>query len=118
MTISVGTVKYIGEPSDAGFMTLGQNAQFVRLHLTVKNTGKAPGEFSPTGVQWESKAVAEREASTLGADDAATLEATYKPGQSASGDVVLDVGSKGGTATFYDAQDPEAPVFRVELPSS
>ncbi|MFI6873580.1 hypothetical protein ACIBL6_09095 [Streptomyces sp. NPDC050400] len=119
MTVAVGGVEYIDKPTDEDFMTTGDNGQFLRLRLTVMNTGKTEAEFSAVGVTWESDKVAEQSASTLGStNDLARLSTTYKPGQGVTGSVILDAGSKGGTVSFYDAQDTEAPAFKVVLPSS
>ncbi|MHC5256256.1 DUF4352 domain-containing protein [Streptomyces sp. UC4497] len=118
MTVTVRDIEYGRESNDAGSTAMGDGKQFVRLDITVENTGKAAGEFDPSGAVWESSKFAERDAATSRADDAATHVTTYKPGRSVDGEVILDVGARGGVVTFFDAEAPKAPVFRVELPKS
>ncbi|MGW2826397.1 hypothetical protein ACWC24_36240 [Streptomyces sp. NPDC001443] len=99
--------------------------QYAVIRLTVTNTGTATGEFSADEVTWETKGVAPVEASAYGSSNGlAHLDAAYKPGQSATGNVILDVGERGGTATFYDTSEDaiynpvyrETPLFQVALP--
>lgn len=113
MTVSVGDFEYI--PTPEGAMGSEGQTTFVRLHLTVKNTGKAPGEFSADTSKWSSSTSAPQSATVVTTDAKDRLAVTYQPGQEADGDVVVGTGGKGGTVTFYDAQDDEAPTFRVDL---
>ncbi|WDV55403.1 DUF4352 domain-containing protein [Streptomyces coeruleorubidus] len=97
-----------------------QNGEYVKLTLTLKNVGTAPAEFSSYGMmQWESTDTAAQDASTLeGVGEGQDLDTTYKPGQSVTGTLVLDVGDEGGTVSYVGSEDPnaEGPVFSVELP--
>jgi hypothetical protein len=123
MRATVVSVKY-ATPSEVG-TSVEAAGQYALVRLTVKNAGKVPGEFSAAVVTWESKMEGPVEASAFGSsNELAKLNATYKSGQSATGNVILDVGAKGGTATFFDAtEDPvfnpidtESPLFKVTLP--
>ncbi|MGW0613757.1 DUF4352 domain-containing protein [Streptomyces sp. NPDC002788] len=97
-----------------------ENGQYVKLTLTLKNVGKAPAEFSSYGMmQWEDTDTAAQDASTLeGVGEGQDLDTTYKPGQSVTGTLVLDVGDGGGTVSYVGSEDLEAdePVFSVNLP--
>ncbi|MEV3967409.1 DUF4352 domain-containing protein [Streptomyces sp. NPDC050698] len=97
-----------------------ENGQYVKLTLTLKNVGDAPAEFSSYGMmRWESTDTAAQDASTLeGVGEGQDLDTTYKPGQSVTGTLVLDVGDEGGTVSYIGSEDLEAaePVFSVNLP--
>ncbi|MFJ8464771.1 DUF4352 domain-containing protein [Streptomyces swartbergensis] len=97
-----------------------ENGQYVKLTLTLKNVGDAPAEFSSYGMmQWEDTDTAAQDASTLeGVGEGQDLDTTYKPGQSVTGTLVLDVGDEGGTVSYVGSEDLEAeePVFSINLP--
>jgi hypothetical protein len=96
-----------------------EHGQYVRLTLTVKNTGTAPGTYAGYGaLRWEDAQTAAQDATTLVIPDGPELDTTYKPGQSVTGVVVLDVARKGGTVTYWDSAATEAPAFSIALPSA
>lgn len=101
--------------------------RYAVIRLTVKNTGKEAGDFSAVLATWENAEHPPTEANRQGDSDGfAQLNRTYKPGQSATGNVVLYVGAKGGTAAFldptgdsgsvYNVRDPQPPLFKVAMP--
>ncbi|MFE9017297.1 hypothetical protein ACFYNL_01745 [Streptomyces sp. NPDC007808] len=71
-------------------------------------------------MQWEDEQTAAQDATTLeGVGEGDGLDTTYKPGQSVTGTLVLDVGRKGGKVGYYGSDDPSGePAFVVELPKS
>ncbi|WP_405620198.1 DUF4352 domain-containing protein [Streptomyces sp. NBC_00076] len=99
-----------------------EQGQYAELTLTVKNVGKAPAKFSSYGMmQWEDEQTAAQDATTLeGVGDGPDLDTTYKPGQSVTGKIILDITRKGGTVSYVASDDPEAegPVFTVTMPKS
>ncbi|WP_157953343.1 DUF4352 domain-containing protein [Streptomyces sp. MH60] len=98
------------------------NGQYVELTLTLKNIGDAPGRFASYGMmRWEDDQTATQDASSLaGVGEGPDLDTTYKPGQSVTGTLVLDIVRKGGTVSYVGSDDPWAdkPAFSVELPQS
>ncbi|MEV4971946.1 DUF4352 domain-containing protein [Streptomyces scopuliridis] len=88
--------------------------QYVRLTLTLKNVGSKPADVSMYGATtWEDGSTAAQDATTLeGVGEGPELDTTYKPGQSVTGSLVLDVGAKGGIVSY------DGDTFRVELPTS
>ncbi|MFD9205986.1 DUF4352 domain-containing protein [Streptomyces sioyaensis] len=90
---------------------------YVVLTLTVKNVGSKDGGFHPYGLmKWEDEQTAEQDASTLEKTGAGQdVDTTYRPGQSVTGDVVLDVPRMGGRVNFYDGL--EAASLAFELPA-
>ncbi|MGW1828807.1 DUF4352 domain-containing protein [Streptomyces tubercidicus] len=116
MEITLNGVKYVG-PSEIN-TTTKPRGQYIVLTLTVKNVGSAEGGFHPYGLmKWEDGQTAEQEASTLETTDAGQdVDATYRPGQSVTGDVVLDVPRKGGRVNFYDGLGAASLTFK--LPSA
>lgn len=115
MSITLKDVKTV-TPSEIG-TTTKPKGQYVALTLTVKNVGSAEGGFHPYGLmKWEDSSTAEQDASTLETSDAGQdVDTTYKPGQSVTGDVVLDVPRMGGRVNFYDS--PGAASLTFELPA-
>lgn len=97
-----------------------ENGQYVKLTLTLKNVGAAPAEIMTYGrMEWEDTDTAAQNASTRdGAGDGRILDRAYKPGQSVTGHLILDVGDEGGTVSYNGSEDPNAdgPVFSVNLP--
>ncbi|MFI7101354.1 DUF4352 domain-containing protein [Streptomyces sp. NPDC050161] len=91
--------------------------QYVVLTLTVKNVGSKDGGFHPQGVlKWSDGQAAEQDVSTRqksGTGD--NLDATYRPGQSVTGDVVLDIPGAGGKVNLYDGS--KSPAVTFELPA-
>ncbi|GGX66957.1 hypothetical protein GCM10010298_34580 [Streptomyces microflavus] len=97
-----------------------ENGQYVRLTLTIKNVGQKPGEIATYGMmKWENADTAAQDAATLEeVGEGQDLDATYKPGQAVTGSLVLDVGAKGGTVSYWGGLMDETPAFTVELPKS
>ncbi|MFJ4768448.1 DUF4352 domain-containing protein [Streptomyces uncialis] len=116
LKVTVASAKYV-TPADINTETQ-PSGEYVLLNLTVKNTGTKPAAFYSTGVSWESDAEAARVATTYGGafNDASRLSTTYKPGQSATGTLVLDVGAKGGSLTFFRDSARVEPAVTVKLP--
>jgi archaellum component FlaG (FlaF/FlaG flagellin family) len=116
MSVAVKGVKYV-QPADIDTTNEPVNGQFVVLTLTVKNVGDQPGGFAPYGVMmWQDDKTAAQDATTLESTGGQDVDATYQPGQSVTGDVVLDVVRKGGTVSYFDA--PGDASFVVKLPTS
>ncbi|MFD7900150.1 DUF4352 domain-containing protein [Streptomyces sp. NPDC059743] len=112
MQVTVKDVKYV-DPTDIGTTNEPTLGQFVVLTLTIKNVGSKPGDFAGYGlITWEDANTAAQDATTLETVDGPELDTTYKPGQSVTGSLVLDVGAKGGTLDYQGG------TFTVELPSS
>ncbi|MFI2213049.1 DUF4352 domain-containing protein [Streptomyces sp. NPDC020141] len=114
MKVTVESVKYV-TPADVRTTTKAKGVYAV-LTLTVKNAGSQPGTFLSYGVmKWQDRTSAAQTATTLkttGKGD--QLDTTYRPGQSATGDIVLDVARRGGTVSHYDSL--EGPSFTVKMP--
>lgn len=102
MQITLKDVRTVS-PSEIN-TTSKPKGQFVVLTLTVKNIGNKDGGFHPYGLmKWEDTQTAEQDASTLEKTDVGQdVDATYRPGQNVTGDVVLDVPRMGGKVNFYD----------------
>lgn len=117
MQVTVKSAEYV-TPADVDTTTKPKLGQYVRLTLTVKNVGKKEGVFSGYGmIKWENKGTAAQDATTLeGVGTGPELDTTYKPGQAVTGSLVLDVGAKGGTLSYWD--DLDVPAFTVKLPTS
>ncbi|MFJ5222233.1 DUF4352 domain-containing protein [Streptomyces sp. NPDC088400] len=113
MQVTVKSAKYVS-PSEIDTTNEPTLGQYVVLTLTIKNVGPKPGEFAGYGViTWEDGDTAAQDATTLeGVGDSPELDTTYKPGQSVTGSLVLDVGAKGGTLSYEEG------TFTVELPTS
>lgn len=115
--VTVKAASYVGA-ADVGTNEPAEHGQFVRLTLTVKNIGKAPGRFTGYGaIKWEDEKTAAQDATTLHLLDGPDLDTEYKPGQSVTGSIVLDVARKGGTLTYWDSAS-EVPAFSIALPSA
>ncbi|MFF1625545.1 DUF4352 domain-containing protein [Streptomyces sp. NPDC058272] len=116
MRVTVKAVKYV-QPADIDTSNEPEKGQFVVLTLTVKNVGSKPGGFAPYGaMMWQDAKTAAQDATTLESTGGQDVDATYQPGQSVTGDVVLDVVRKGGTVSYFDV--PDGPAFTVLLPKS
>ncbi|MEU7039856.1 DUF4352 domain-containing protein [Streptomyces varsoviensis] len=114
MQVTVKAAKYV-TPEEVNTSNKPKG-QYLRLTLTVKNVGKAAGEFSAYGkITWEDVSTAAQPATTLESTGGPELDTTYKPGQAVTGDVVLDVLRKGGTLSYADGVDGAS--FKVTLPS-
>ncbi|WP_030042751.1 DUF4352 domain-containing protein [Streptomyces resistomycificus] len=119
MSIKVVGAEYV-TPDEVDTGNEPENGQFVKVTLTLKNIGDAPAEIMTYGtMEWEDTDTAPQDASTLeGAGDGRSIDTSYKPGQSVTGFLILDVGEKGGTVSYNGSEDPnaEGPVFSVNLP--
>jgi hypothetical protein len=119
MQVTVVSAKYV-TPAEVDTTNEPEHGQYVELTLTLKNVGDAPAEIMTYGMmQWEDEQTAAQDATTLeGVGEGASLDTTYKPGQSVTGKLVLDVARKGGTVGYYGTEDPSGePAFVVELPN-
>ncbi|GGY88403.1 hypothetical protein GCM10010327_18910 [Streptomyces nitrosporeus] len=118
LDVTVKSVEYV-TPADIDTTNEPEHGQFARLTLTVKNVGRSPGDFSAYGMmKWESDDVAAQDASTLEELDGPDLNTTYKPGQAVTGSLVLDVGAKGGTVSYWGRITDSAPSLTIALPTS
>lgn len=118
MEATIGTVTYIGEPEGADPTPSGGSGPHIRLHLAMANTRKSVGRFSPDRATWQSDKTAAKHAATTGESHSqGPLTTAYKPGEEADGEIILDVGSRGGLVTLFDVEGNEAPLFRVRLPA-
>ncbi|MFE4719615.1 DUF4352 domain-containing protein [Streptomyces sp. NPDC056728] len=120
MQVTVVSAKYV-TPAEVDTTNEPEQGQYVALTLTFKNVGKAPAEVMTYGMmKWEDSKTAAQDATTLeGVGEGPELDTTYKPGQSVTGKLILDVARKGGTVSYFDNNaDPEAegPSFKVALP--
>ncbi|MFT2014973.1 DUF4352 domain-containing protein [Streptomyces sp. 796.1] len=118
MKVTVVEAKYV-TPAQVDTTNQPEHGQYVSLTLTVRNVGKAAAEFSSYGMmKWEDGQTAAQDATTLeGVGEGLDLDTTYKPGQSVTGRLVLDVVRRGGTVSYYDNNaQGEAPAFTIELP--
>ncbi|MEU6381647.1 hypothetical protein [Streptomyces sp. NPDC046909] len=80
------------------------SGRYALIRLTVKNTSTTAGEFSGTLATWEKAGEGPVEANAQSNSGGfAQLNRTYGPGQSETGNVILQVGAKAGTVTFLDA---------------
>ncbi|WP_347728171.1 DUF4352 domain-containing protein [Streptomyces sp. CAU 1734] len=112
MQVTVKGVKYV-DPAGVGTSTKAKG-QYAVLTLTVKNVGSKEGSFSSYGImKWQDASTAAQNASTLETTgEGQELDTTYAPGQSATGDIVLDVARKGGSVNYGFAD----PLFTVTMP--
>ncbi|GAA0641124.1 hypothetical protein GCM10009548_01590 [Streptomyces malaysiensis subsp. malaysiensis] len=118
MQVTVVSAKYV-TPAEVDTTNKPEQGQYIKLTLTLKNVGKAPAEIMTYGMmKWEDDKTAAQDASTLeGVGDGPDLDTTYKPGQSVTGSLVLDVGRRGGRVSYVGGDDPgEGPTFVVKLP--
>ncbi|QKW49650.1 DUF4352 domain-containing protein [Streptomyces buecherae] len=118
MKVTVVSAEYV-TPAQVNTTNQPEKGQYVALTLTVRNTGGAPADFAAYGMmKWEDAKTAAQDATTLeGVGEGADLDTTYKPGQSVTGRLVLDVVRRGGVVHYYDANaGGESPSFTVELP--
>lgn len=120
MEVTVVSAKYV-TPAEVDTTNEPENGQYVELTLKLANVGKAPAEIMTYGMmKWESSDTAAQDATTLeGVGEGQDLDTTYRPGQSVTGKLVLDVGAKDGTVGYYGTDDPSGePAFVVKLPKS
>ncbi|WP_432034834.1 DUF4352 domain-containing protein [Streptomyces cucumeris] len=120
MRVTAVSAKYV-TPSEINTSNQPEQGQYVVLTLTLKNVGKAPAEFSSYGLmEWEDIKSTAQDATTLeGVGEGPDLDTTYKPGQSVTGKLVLDVARRGGKVSYVGGDDPApGPVFTVKLPAS
>ncbi|MFE6493434.1 DUF4352 domain-containing protein [Streptomyces sp. NPDC057748] len=117
LEVTAKSAEYV-TPADVD-TTNKPKGQYVRLTLTVKNVGAKPGDFAAYGMmKWEDGKTAAQDASTLeGVGDGPDLDTTYKPGQSVTGSIVLDVGAKGGAVSYWADPMADGPAFTIELPA-
>lgn len=118
MKTTVVSAKYV-TPAELDTSNKPEHGQFVELTLKLENVGKAPAEVLTYGMmKWEDAQTAAQDASTLeGVGEGDSLDTTYKPGQSVTGKLVLDVGRRGGVVSYAGTEDPDADAaFKVELP--
>ncbi|MEU8827757.1 DUF4352 domain-containing protein [Streptomyces sp. NPDC048636] len=118
LRVTAVSAKYV-TPAEVGTTNKPEQGQYVVLALTIKNVGKASAEFSSYGLmKWEDDQTAAQDATTLeGVGEGPDLDATYKPGQSLTGKLVLDVARRGGRVSYVGGDDPApGPVFVVNLP--
>ncbi|MFB6677150.1 DUF4352 domain-containing protein [Streptomyces sp. NPDC056390] len=118
--VTVVSAKYV-TPAEVDTTNEPEQGHYVALTLTFKNVGKAPAEVMTYGMmKWEDSKTAAQVATTLeGVGEGPELDTTYKPGQSVTGKLILDVARKGGTVSYFDNNsDPEVegPSFKVALP--
>ncbi|MFJ5103162.1 DUF4352 domain-containing protein [Streptomyces sp. NPDC088554] len=110
MQVTVKGARYV-TPADVDTTNEPELGQYVLLTLTLKNIGSKPADFAAYGVTtWENDDMASQDATTLETVDGPDLDTTYKPGQSVTGSLILDVGAKGGIIAY------DSGLFRVELP--
>ncbi|MFC8244157.1 DUF4352 domain-containing protein [Streptomyces chartreusis] len=120
MSVTVVSAKYV-TPAEVDTSNKPENGQYVELTLTLKNVGEAPAEIMTYGMmQWEDEQTAAQDATTLeGVGEGQSLDTTYKPGQSVTGKLILDVGRKGGTVSYFGTEDPSGEAaFTVSLPKA
>ncbi len=119
MSVKVVSAEYV-TPGEVDTGNEPENGQFVKVTLTLKNVGDAPAEVMTYGrMEWENSNTARQKASTLeGVGDGRSIDTTYRPGQSITGFLILDVGEEGGTVSYNASEDPNAvgPLFSVTLP--
>jgi hypothetical protein len=118
MAVKVVSAEYV-TAEEIGTSNEPEHGQYVKLTLTLKNVGNAPAEIMTYGMmQWEDEQTAAQDATTLeGVGEGPSLDTTYKPGQSVTGTLVLDVANEGGTVSYVGTEDPSGePAFVIELP--
>ncbi|MEU7243435.1 DUF4352 domain-containing protein [Streptomyces sparsogenes] len=113
--VTVREVKYISA-EEAEDSAQQDSDIYVRLRLTLENVGKHPGKFDDfSTLKWQSAKTAEQDATTYTSPPGPDLSTTYKPGQSVTGYLILNVMERGGEVTYYDAAG-YGPSFVVKLP--
>ncbi|MFD4234325.1 DUF4352 domain-containing protein [Streptomyces sp. NPDC058542] len=119
LEVAVKSAEYV-TPTQINTTNEPEKGQFLKLTITVKNVGKAPGEFAAYGMMtWEDAGTAAQEATTLeGVGEGQDVDTTYKPGQAVTGSLILDVGAKGGALSYANSIVDEAPAFTIELPKA
>ncbi|KPC89935.1 hypothetical protein ADL27_38655 [Streptomyces sp. NRRL F-6602] len=119
MSVTAVKAKYV-TPAEVDTTNEPEHGQYVTLTLTLKNVGKAPAQISVYGLMnWQDADHAAQDATTLEGLGGPDLETTYKPGQSVTGTVVLDVAARGGEVSLLNAaSDDQAPFFTVKLPTT
>ncbi|MCQ6554809.1 DUF4352 domain-containing protein [Streptomyces sp. C10-9-1] len=121
LSVTVDSVEYV-TPEEINTTNEPDLGQFVKVTLTVKNVGDADAEFAGYGsMYWEDEETAAQGATTLeGVGEGPDLDTTYRPGQSVTGFMILDVGRKGGTVGYTGEAGPfsDEPAFTIELPTA
>ncbi|MCM2391697.1 DUF4352 domain-containing protein [Streptomyces albipurpureus] len=114
MEITPKGVKYV-TPSDVGTET-PPRGQYAVLTLTVKNVGSMSGPFkSWHSLKWFDATTAMQDVSTAIGTPGLDVDTTYAPGQSVTGDIVLDVVRRGGSVGYYE-DGVDIPAFSINLP--
>jgi hypothetical protein len=102
-------------PAEVGAPSPAKNGQYLVLTLTLKNVGSAPGRIGTDGnIQWQNEGTSARAADTRLRAEGPDLDTEYRPGQSVTGSLVLDVGHKGGIVTYSDTGT--VPALTLSLP--
>ncbi|MFG3344458.1 DUF4352 domain-containing protein [Streptomyces sp. NPDC048018] len=105
-------------PAEVGTSKRPTSGRYLVLTLSLKNVGAAAGTFaSPGRMTWENEGTAAQKATTALSAGGPKLDTTYRPGQSVTGALVLEVGGRGGLVSYF-AGKSEVPAFVVSLPSS
>jgi hypothetical protein len=93
-----------------------EHGQYVIVTLMVKNVGDAPGSFAAYGaMKWQDETTAAQDCTSLESSGGVDLDTTYQPGESLTGDVVLDIAHPGGSVSYFD--DAGEPAFIIRLPA-
>ncbi|WP_146057586.1 DUF4352 domain-containing protein [Streptomyces sp. SM12] len=117
MRVTLDAAEWVGASAEHG--TSGSpDGEWLRLDLTVSNVGDAgDGTFSPYGLMyWESETHAAQDVGTLHMPAGADVDTTYRPGQSVSGGIVLDVPERDGVVSYVWNLFGGAVGFAVEVP--
>ncbi|MGW1839680.1 DUF4352 domain-containing protein [Streptomyces sp. NPDC002067] len=88
--------------------------QYAVFTFTVKNTGDKNGAFHPQKLKWTDGQSPEQPAFTSEKSGSGqNLDTTYRPGQTVTGDVVLDMPGGSGALRYYDGSGPVSLSFEV-----
>lgn len=116
MRVTIVGIRYV-TPAQINTTNKPKGA-YVDLKMTIQNVGTSTAEYSSYGqITWQDASTAAQDATTLeGIGAGPDLDATYRPGQGVTGDVILDVLHKGGVLAYSD--DPYSGVdsFVVKVP--
>ncbi|MER7922195.1 DUF4352 domain-containing protein [Streptomyces sp. NPDC096057] len=117
LSVAVKSVRYV-TAAELDNASPPKNGHYAVLTVTVKNVGAGQGRFSPYGaIKWQDKQTAPQEASTMESTGSGQdVDTSYGPGQSVTGDVVVDIPRTGGVVGYFDV--PGDPAFMVDLPAS
>ncbi|KAK1184418.1 DUF4352 domain-containing protein [Streptomyces sp. NBS 14/10] len=109
--VTVNEVKYVGQSAEDD-TTSPAEGQYVRLGITLKNTGQNQAHLLTYGlIEWEDADTAAQDATTLNIPEGPQLDTKYKPGQAVTGKLILDVPERGGVLNYIDGSG-----FTVKLP--